>query len=337
MRGRGSFVPVLVLLLAGCDALLYGPEPAADPETVIDLMWREVDLHYAAFAEKGVDWDVVHATYRPRVGPHTSAVELRATAIAMLSELRDGHVSLTTPQGGWAWDGWRAGRPENYDPAVVRKYVVGGLSGTPGGRITYGRLNGGAGYIHIRDFTGAGWAGDIDRAVSALADVPALVIDVRGNGGGTDNLMYPIAGRFADRKRHFATVYFRDGPAHDDFHEGIERFIEPRGERRFTGPTILLTNRRVFSTGEAFVSALGVLPHVTVVGDTTGGGAGNPINRELPNGWSFRVPRSKAVTAGGLNYEGVGLPPDVPVQIEEADAAAGRDTILERALALLAG
>jgi hypothetical protein len=328
---------VLALLLAGCDALLYGPEPAADPETIIDLMWREVDLHYAAFAEKGVDWDAVRATYRPRVGPHTTQGELRATAIAMLSELRDGHVSLSTPQGVWAWDGWWADHPENYDPGVVREYIEGGLTGTPGGRITYGRLVGGFGYLHIRDFTGAGWAGDIDRALSSLADVPGLVLDVRGNGGGTDKLMNPIAGRFADRKRHFETVYFRAGPAHDDFHEGIEHFIEPLGERRFTGPTMLLTNRRVFSAGEAFVSALSVLPHVTVVGDTTGGGAGNPINRELPNGWSFRVPRSKSLTASGLNYEGVGLPPDVPVQIDEADVAAGRDSILERAMALLGG
>ena len=323
------------LLAAGCDSFFFGPEPAADPETIFDLLWRDFDRHYAYFVEKGVDWNTVYDEYRPAVGPTTSEAGLRATAIAMLSELRDGHVSLVTPYEEWAWDGWWQGRAMNYDPAVVRAYIDGALARAPGGRITYGRLAPHIGYIHIRDFTGAGWADDADRALEALPGIGGLVLDVRGNAGGTESLMLPIAGRFADRTRLFDRVYYRNGPNHGDFHDGIDRYVGPRGARSFTGPIVLLTNRRVFSTGESFVSALRTMPHVTVLGDTTGGGAGNPINRELPNGWSVRVSRWKVVTADGLTYEGVGLPPDVPVQISPEHAEQGRDTILEHALRLL--
>jgi hypothetical protein len=328
---------ILSVLLAGCgDLFFYGPEPASDPETSFEALWTEVDRHYAYFVEKGVDWDAVYAEHRPRVDATTSRRELFDAMAEMLEVLRDGHVSLHAPGfGATAYDGWIEGKPENYEEDMVTTYLVGGRSRTRAGRVTYGRITDAVGYIHIRDFEGQGWAGDIDRAIEGLPGVDALVLDIRGNGGGSDLLSDPIAGRFADRRRLSQLAYYRDGPGHGDFSHAMEKHVSPSGALRFTGPVALLTNRRVFSTGEAFALHLRVLPHVTVVGDTTGGGAGNPIGRELPNGWGVRISRWKATTPDGFSYEGVGLPPDVPVWISEDDREAGRDSILEKALEIL--
>jgi carboxyl-terminal processing protease len=338
-RAPAQFPAVLVTLsalLPACDGFYYGPEPPGDPQTSFEVLWTEVDRHYAYFLEKGVDWDAVYAEYRPQVDATTSPRHLFDVMAAMLEVLRDGHVSLHAPGVGvTAYDGWIVGKRENYAEDVVTSYLVGGRKRTPGGRLTYGHLTSAVGYVHIRDFEGLGWVGDVDRALEDLRGVDGLVVDIRGNSGGSDRLSDPIAGRFADRTRLSQIAYYRDGPGHGDFGPPIEQHVSPSGELQFTGPVVLLTNRRVFSAGESFALHLRVLPHVTVVGDTTGGGAGNPIGRELPNGWGVRLSRWRATTPEGFSYEGIGLPPDVPVWISEDDGKAGRDSIVEKALEIL--
>lgn len=99
----------------------------------------------------------------------------------------------------------------------------------------------------------------------------------------------------------------------------------------------MLTNRRVYSAAESFVLMMRVIPEVTVVGGTTGGGSGNPEVRPLSNSWKFTVSRWWIETPEGEPYEGVGLVPDVPVDITAAEEEEGRATILETALDILEG
>ena len=324
------------ILIAGCsDGFFFGPQPNDTAPDNFEILWRDFDRHYAFFQEKNIDWQAVHAEYAGRVTSSTSPAELYRLLIEMLQPLQDTHVTLVAPGiGRWSYEAWPKA-PANYSEQVVLGRYVGGITRGRADHLYYGTTAQGLGYIRIRDFVGSGWIADIDRAVGALYDAPGIIVDVRDNGGGTDLLSDPIAGRFADRKRVVERVRYRDGPAHDQFTDWIDRHVEPSGARRYTKPVVLLTNRRVISTAESFVLSMRVLPHVTVVGDTTAGGSGNPIARELPNGWSFRLSRWQTTTPEGASYEGVGLAPDVPVRITDADARAGRDTILERAIALL--
>lgn len=69
------------------------------------------------------------------------------------------------------------------------------------------------------------------------------------------------------------------GPEQDDFIDFIEDAVEPLRGVGFEGRVALLTNRWNFSTAEDFTLAMQTLPNVVVVGDTTGGGMGNPISR----------------------------------------------------------
>jgi len=71
---------------------------------------------------------------------------------------------------------------------------------------------------------------------------------------------------------------------------------------------------------------------VRTLGDWTGGGGGTPASGELPNGWIVRYSSTQSFTPDGFNIEG-GIPPDIKVDLTEADRARGKDTILERALA----
>jgi C-terminal processing protease CtpA/Prc len=98
---------------------------------------------------------------------------------------------------------------------------------------------------------------------------------------------------------------------------------------------VLLTNRQCFSSAEEFILMMKVRPGVTVMGDVSGGGSGNPITLELPNGWQFSVSRWVQYTAQMKFFEEVGLAPDIPAAISPADSIAGHDTVLEQAVARL--
>ncbi len=156
-----------------------------------------------------------------------------------------------------------------------------------------------------------------------------MVVDVRNNPGGAGRAVEIVAGRLADRRRHFATNRTRYGPEHDDFWFAEFRNVGPSGPLQFTGPTVLLADRISASAAEGLTMAMRVLPHVTVVGETTEGAFSSQFPERMPNGWplwlSFRESRDRE----GVCWDGVGIPPDLRVPNTAADIAAGRDRMLE--------
>lgn len=332
--------------IAACVDFFLAPEPDDDPVTTFELLWREYDAYYSHFIERGIDWDSVYEIYRPRVTPDMGAVPLADLLGEMVVGLEDGHADLVTGSTTYRYTGWYEPYPENYVPEAIPAYVRRGPSGgaasgavqAPG--LAYGWLTDRIGYVRIPGFGNASVRDGIDVALEALAGTEALVLDIRHNGGGSDLNSDAVIGRFLERRLLAQYHAYRNGPAHDDFTEPIARYIEPASEAPYRGLLAVLTNRRVFSTAEAFVlatDALGRRRYTVLVGDTTGGGFGNPLWRELPNGWKFRVPRWKVWSADIVQYEGVGIPPDIPVRITAADEAALRDPILEAAIDALEG
>jgi hypothetical protein len=334
---RRALGVVLLGTTQGCSSLLLPDDPSDDPRSVALSLWTEVDEYYPWFALKGVDWDAVGDSVLGDIGGPTSDQELFDRLADMLEILRDGHVALTGPFGRRSWDGWYAGHADNFDPAVARSYL-GPPSGTAaGGTVGWGLLQPGVGYVRIASFGGSDIAAGVDQALQSLGTHDGLVVDVRSNGGGSDHNSEAVAARFAERRIHYRTVRYKSGPDHEQFGPEIRAYIEPGGAIQFLGPVVLLQNRRVFSAAEDFVLAMRELTSVTLVGDTTGGGSGNPIGRELPNGWVASVPRWREWTASGEIFEGTGLAPDEVVSSPDAELAQGRDAILERALEMLGG
>jgi len=325
------------MIFFSCRGLFVEPDPENTPEKNFEILWQEFDRYYSYFIYKNIDWNEIYNQYRPQVSAQTSDKELFAILSSMLDHLKDGHVNLYTPYGIWTYEAWWRDYPANFDPDLIkRNYLTSGYS-TAGGRIfTYGKLTDEIGYIHISSFGGSKDAfREIYGILEEFRDLKGLVVDIRDNGGGSTGNSDLIASRFADQRRLYGYAKWRNGPEHDDFTEPQELTVEPSEEWRFLKPVALLTNRRVFSAAEDFVLAMRVFPHVTVIGDFTGGGAGNPIFRELPNGWVYRLSRWQELTPEMENYEGIGLMPDIFVGILDEDLAAGKDTILETAITTL--
>lgn len=329
------------LVAASCSDMLLPADPPNTSLDNFDILWQEFDRYYALFEVKGIDWDSLRTAYRSRITPATTDQELFTIISSMLANLHDAHVFLTTPFGVFNADTLYDDSSGIFERGLVLYgYLRGDFATTGGERIYYGMLPDGIGYLNIPSFAGAieseggisNWANDIDTVLQRFQGARGIIIDIRGNNGGNSFNGIHIAGRFADQRRLYQISRNRNGPEHDDFGSELERYLEPAGDMRFSGPVALLTNNRTISAAEWFVMAMKQLPNVTIVGDTTAGNLSGRMERELPNGWIYTVSVQKIVSPEGISYEGVGLPPDIPVATTRRDIEALRDPILERGI-----
>lgn len=322
-----------LLTISSCDELVLGPDPDDTPEINFQLFWEDYDKNYSRFELKSVNWDSLYSYYRPQINNNMSDNELFDIVSAMLATFRDAHAKLYTPFDRYIYE--RTGYSRNFDLNVIRSNYLDNPENN--GVFTYGKINDTIGYLHVRTFDGnSDNYKYIDQLLNYFSDCDGIIIDIRGNGGGNDLNMAAVSTRFADQRRLAGYYRYKNGPEHDDFTDYISVYIEPKGEQQFTRPIALLTNREVASSAENFVLDLRALPHTTVIGDTTYGATGcNPIYRELPNCWIYWIPTAESYTPDFEIFEGIGLPPDIPVQITTADSINGIDTILEEAIRVL--
>lgn len=340
-RGRHRLPAMLLtlaaLLLSGvsaCDRLVLGDEPGSGYGELFDLVWEDVDRHYTYFDLKDVNWDSVRDATRPRALSATGDYELFQAISEMLGTLRDGHVNLYAG-GNWTYryDAWYKNYPVNFDPSDREAYLdrlvmrPAWFGRTPGDPIAYVRFDNFA--------SGTDHAGTLTSLLRQHGPFRALIIDMRNNGGGSDMNSRLLAGLFAENTYTYAYYRYKRGPAHDDFTPWQPKRVRPSAEATFPIPLAVLTNRGCFSACEDFVLAVRPRADVTVLGDTTGGGAGNPVSRELPNGWTYRFSTWQQVSADMTHYEGRGIIPDIPIWISEEASAKEEDPILDRAIRLL--
>lgn len=315
---------------------LVAPMNGSNNAQVFDALWSDFDLHYSFFEAKRVNWDSVRTIYRPRALAATNDGELARVLSEMLAGLRDRHVSLA-PKGlpaaiTYLTRSDSAAAP--FDVGLIERKYVQGATCTSGGHVCYGMAAPNVGYLRIPTFEGKDWVGELDQALASLGGVASLIVDVRGNPGGTQQTAIDAAGRFATSTATYAYAKYRNGPKHTDFTGLAPQVVSPAGPTQFRGRIILLTNRKVYSSAEDFVLALRVFPNVTTVGDTTAGASGRPMTRELPNGWTYQLSTWVEYTAEKQFFENVGLAPKVYVAAQQADVARGVDPILERAISL---
>ncbi|MBN2266862.1 MAG: S41 family peptidase, partial [Candidatus Babeliaceae bacterium] len=200
----------------------------------------------------------------------------------------------------------------------------------------FGWLENNIGYVHFDCFVNPEKSAEVmDEVVQTFKDADAMIVDVRHNSGGNDQVGKVIADRFADDKRLYMVTKIRIGPGYEDFGPPKYWHVEPASPRTFTKPVILLTDRTSVSAAENFTLAMRVLPHVTIVGDTTSGCHADSKGINLPNGWTVTVPFNLFLDPNGFCWEGIGIPPDIRQINTKNDLEAGRDRILELAIDLL--
>ena len=192
-------------------------------------------------------------------------------------------------------------------------------------------LEGGVGYLKIVTFPPLDAIGPFDQAVSMLdgADVKALVIDVRGNPGGPVETGNKIVSRF-----------IREGPIYQRTNrQGQITTVNVDGSAwgRNVPIAVLVHSGSGGNGGELLPSALREHGLGYLVGLRTGGSLAAGTQIPLQDGSNLRITVENWRSGQGQEIEGVGLEPDLAVELDPAALAEGRDNQLDAALDYLKG
>jgi len=333
----------------------------ADNFEVFSRTWAE---HYISFDLRKTDWgDIVRAN-RPKITARTTPAELFDILAGMIRPFDDAHTFLDAPELKRQLHGLRSGTDRVVRggftefrskgmPALLavteRSYLQAPLHKWCRDQIQYGHLDRTTGYLRILSFGGysevPGFAAGLAALEAALDSVfsdPALgrlVIDVRINFGGDDPYGLAIASRLAASEYLAYTKEARADPVdRDRWTPGDPSWVRPSSRPGFRGPIAELIGPLTVSAGETFTQALmGRTPHVTRIGENTQGVFSDVLVRRLPNGWRFGLPNEVFRTPEGTTFDGMGIPPDIPVPVfADEDVTAGKDPGLAKALQVLA-
>ncbi|GAB4017450.1 S41 family peptidase [Spirosoma koreense] len=336
---KTTLIFALVLFSTACTSQLIGPQTINSPVTNFDYLWQEYDRLYGTFEPKKIDWAAAYKTYRPQVNDQTTDAELYRVMTKLLDVLDDNHVYLRpTVDTKLPWySGGILGRTkvEDYNPDVVKTYLT--CTKPVTSEFIVSKIRPNLGYILLRGFEQnfATYEKTMDSVLTYLVETKGMIIDLRDNGGGEDRVAQYIANRFATERHLSFTVRMRNGPLHTDFAPELKFYTEPAGPFQYTKPVIVLTNLSSFSSAETFLLAMLQNRQVTQVGDITGGAFSDALPRDLPNGWSFRVPIADVRDAAGKSLEGIGIMPKYRIRNTPDDLKSGHDRALERAIDLL--
>ena len=334
-----ALVLMFVLFMFSCSNLFIDEQRSNTAQNNIDLLWTIIDERYCFFEEKGVDWNAIREKYVRGWENYTnpSSTRLFNTMVQMLEELRDGHVCLDNGNFSRCYSGWHSGFPENFDGGRIRSYVNQdrNYDRLSNGTI-FSILSDGVGYIRCPTFSGKFNRIDLDNAIARFNErnVAGVIIDVRNNGGGYVAEAYLLASKFARERTRVGYVRYKTGRGHSDFSDFFPRYVEPGGANQFHGKVVILTNRRVYSAANLFVSVMRSLPQVRVIGDQTGGGGGIPITLELYNGWAVKLSTNPVFDIKQNSIE-QGIAPDQSIALTGNNNNrdnSNRDNIIEAAI-----
>ncbi len=207
-------------------------------------------------------------------------------------------------------------------------------------RVTHRVLPSGIGYIRLTSWSQS-LQGEMIGAIEALKDAPGLVIDLRGNPGGSALMVRNVAAQFFKGKVAFGRTLTRTGKPITlafDWIEVIRLKQELEGTGVYSGPVAVLVNASSGSGSELFAGLLQSQGRATVVGQTTCGCLLAYMGyADVPGGGKLAYSEVGFVFSDGRQIEGAGVPPDMPVPVTIADLLADRDRALEIAQTYLLG
>jgi len=174
-----------------------------------------------------------------------------------------------------------------------------------------------------------------DAALDQMRETRGLIVDVRLNGGGSEDQAAAFAGRFLEKPFVYASSQFRNGPGHTNLTQKFKRTVQPSGAWRYDRPVILLIGQKCMSSNESFIGMMTGATNVTTMGDHTCGSSGNPQIVKLPLEMTVSVPQWIDYLPDGAPLDERGFTPMVPFKVEPGAFEGNRDDLLVTALARL--
>ena len=311
MISHRTVLAVVLLLLAG--PALAQARSAAERAQIIERVAGLLEDRYV-YPDRGKE--LASALRRDVAGDRWSASATpQAFAQSVTERLRelsdDGHLRLDF-----------SSRPLPENDAGIKDHDAAEMDRWYGPKVNHGfesvaRLEQGIGYLDLRVFAPVDMAGDMAQsAMTLLAQSPALIIDLRNNGGGMDEMVALLAGYLFDAPRQLSGKY--DRPSNKLIPMSTPASVPGR---RFGGrkPLYILISPKTFSAAEAFAYDLQALGRATIVGQPSGGGAHPFEYRRVDRHFVLSLPEGRSINPiTGTDWEGRGVTPDVPASADRA-------------------
>jgi C-terminal processing protease CtpA/Prc len=195
------------------------------------------------------------------------------------------------------------------------------------------KLDGNVGYVDLRSLV----VPEIEPMLAELAATRAIVFDMRGYPNG---VAWTLAPRL--NVKHAANGAMFDAPIVVGASEfpSTTHFIQPippapSGTAIYTGKVVVLIDDRAISQAEHTCLFLREAAGATFVGSPTAGADGGITMLRLPGGLRMSFTGIEVRFVDGTQLQQVGVQPDVVARPTLAGLRAGKDEVLDRALAWL--
>ncbi len=302
MRRRFAW-PLLLVSLAGFATDAIHARSGPINERVFDKAWTIVADRYWDRTMGGNDWNALRDQYYPQAMAARDEQQLYAVINKMLDQLDDSHVYATSPRDiRWA-----------REPAEARDLP-------PARRMS--RIDGGILVLTFNQFD----PGDDRWIAGAIADTPGLrgvILDLRGNAGGRDDVLDKIAGLFTTRKQLLIRLTGK---------KVIEETTCGAGPNAYQGPLAVIVGPQTASAAEILAFFLGESGRAYTVGEQSAGAVTGGVDYDLPGGGQLTVAEYDIRTANGTRLEGNGFTPRyrAPVAMTPDDMAMAKAVSLVR-------
>jgi len=175
---------------------------------------------------------------------------------------------------------------------------------------------------------------EIDEAVANVRKHKALILDLRGNGGGWESTLTRMVSNLFDHDVKLGDNVSRK--------ETKPLIAKSRGsEKVFNGKLIILVDSQSASASEILARIIQLEKRGTIIGDQTSGSvmAAHAYQDEVPLGlkvvfYGFSITISDLIMSDGMSLEHRGVTPDQVRLPSPEDLAAGRDVVLSYAASI---
>ena len=171
----------------------------------------------------------------------------------------------------------------------------------------------------------------INEALKDLEDTQGLIIDVRVNGGGQDQVALTFVRHFMSQSQ---VVYSKSAGSGVWATPVKGVVLEPQSDNIYLKPTAVLVSGGTASAAELFTIAMASLPQVTIIGERTAGEFSDILVKRLTSDILFGISNETYLDVQGNNYERIGIPADIAVpfgtlQEREGGYDAGVDAAID--------
>jgi C-terminal processing protease CtpA/Prc len=176
---------------------------------------------------------------------------------------------------------------------------------------------------------------ELEQILGRAREHQALVLDLRGNPGGSTDLLSHFLGGLFDHEVKIADPVGRK--------ERKPQMAKSRGDHAFKGKVVVLIDSGSASASELFARVVQLEKRGTVMGDRSSGSVmearifpfGAGVSGDY--GYAFEVTVADMVMSDGKSLEHVGVTPDELVLPSPVDLETERDPALARAVESVGG